>query len=244
MAYRNEASPALFAAAQAGDPVARDRLVRRFLPLARSLALRFNKRSEPLEDLFQVASLGLIHAIDRFEPGRGLAFSSFAVPTILGELRRHFRDRTWSVHMPRHLQERSARLNKVADELAPALGRRPTVAELVRATGMSEEEVLDGVLAAAAYQSDSLDRRLGTEDSDDVLSVLHGAPDGGYADIDARITLESAAEALLTRRQREVLWLRVDGELTQDEIARRVGISQMQVSRDLGAARDVLREVL
>jgi RNA polymerase sigma-B factor len=238
-----DAPPELFAAARDGDAAAREELVRRYMPLARSLALRFRGRSEPLDDLVQVAAIGLVIALGRFDPDRGLAFSSFAVPTILGELRRHFRDRTWAVHMPRRLQERSAHLGKVADELARDLGRHPTVDELAARTGLGEEEVLDGLQAGAAYRASSLDRPLNAND-DEPMSSLLGSEEDGFRDVEARLTVAATANRLLTRRQRRVLWLHVDHDLTQEEIARRVGISQMQVSRDLGAARDALREAL
>jgi len=240
---RQHGLDAAFAAAQAGDKHAREAIVARFLPLARSLALRFRGRSEPLDDLIQVACVGLVTAIDRFDPARGLAFSSYAVPTILGELRRHFRDRTWAVHMPRRLQERSAELTKASSALAGDLGRQPTVAELCAATGLGEEEMLDGLQAADAYRSSSLDKPIAAGDEDTLSSML-GTGDDAYADVDARLTFEAAADGLLTRRQRRVLWLQVDQDLTQDEIAAVVGISQMQVSRDLQVARTKLRGAL
>jgi RNA polymerase sigma-B factor len=240
---RQDVAPDLFKAARTGDRGAREQLVHRYMPLARSLALRFRGRSEPLDDLVQVASMGLVVSIDRYDPARGLAFSSFAVPTILGELRRHFRDRTWSVHMPRRLQERSAQVTKTSDELSRSLGRQPTVVELTQATGLNEEEVLDGVQAGAAYRASSIDRPVSAED-DDPLSSLMGRQDEGFADVDARLTVQATAKRMLTRRQRRVLWLHIDHDLTQDEIATRIGISQMQVSRDLGRARDVLRGAL
>lgn len=239
---RGDVPATIFTAAQAGDPDARRQVVERYLPLVRSLALRFQQRGEPVDDLIQVASLGLLRAIDRFDPARGLAFSSFAVPTVLGEIRRHFRDRTWGIHVPRQLQESSARMSKVRAEMVGRLGRQPTVAELCEATGERAEAVLEALEAGRAYRSGSLDQPVAGEDGDSVGSLL-GYDDTGFADVDARVTLEIAARRL-TQRQRDVLWLHVDLELTQDEIASRVGISQMQVSRDLAAAREELRDRL
>lgn len=211
------------------------------MPLARSLALRFRGRSEPRDDLVQVAALGLVKAIDRYDPGRGLAFSSYAVPTILGELRRHFRDRTWSVHMPRRLQEQSARISKLSDSLALTLGRQPSVAEVAQMAGMSQEEVLDAVMAASAYRSSSLDQPIPGEDEGRSVGSRLGYDDAGFEEVEARASIAAIAAEQLTERQRRVLWMRVEEDLTQDEIATRVGISQMQVSRDLAAARDALR---
>ena len=230
----------LFRRAQAGDPTARETLVGRYLPLARSLALRFRGRSEPMDDLFQVASIGLVIAIGRFDADRGLAFSTYAVPTILGELRRHFRDRTWSVRVPRSLQERAMALSKQSEELAAHLGRAPTVPELCAATGLAEEDILEALHAGMAYIASSLDAPSGGADDDTTLGERMGYADPGFDVAETRALLQSAS-AELTRRQRRILELHLEQDLTQDQIARTVGVSQMQVSRDLESARQALR---
>jgi RNA polymerase sigma-B factor len=226
----------LFIRAQAGDPAARERLAERYLPLARSLALRFAGRSEPTDDLIQIASLGLLRAIGRFEPGLGLAFSSYAVPTILGELRRHFRDRSWAVRPPRRLQERWLEVVGARGRLETTLGREATAEELAEAIGCSLEEVLEALEAGRGHAAASMDAPLGSGPEAISISELEGSDDGGYDEVEARLGLALATRSL-TARQRAVLWLYATEDLTQDEIAKLVGISQMQVSRDLRVAR-------
>ena len=214
-----------------GDPAAREQLVVRFLPLARQLARRYQRGGEQLDDLIQVASLGLLKAIDRFDPARETAFSSFAVPTILGELKRHFRDKGWAVRVPRDLQELAVKVDRVADEMARNLGRAPTPAEIAEHTGTSLEQVLEAREASAAYRAVSLDRPRTDEDEDgDSYADAVGADDPGYRLAEASATVERLMQ-VLSEREREVLRLRFEEDLTQSEIGARVGVSQMHVSR-------------
>ena len=209
------------------DPVDRDRLVERFLPLARGLARRYQRTGEPFDDLFQVACLGLVKAIDRFDLSRDVAFSSYAVPTILGEIRRYLRDRTWSVRVPRGLQELALRVDKHVVELSSDLQRQPTVAEIARAAAATEEQVLEALQAAGAYRATSLQTPRGTEDeAADTLACT----EPGFGLAEDRATLAQLLRAV-TPREREVLRLRFEEELTQRQIGRRIGVSQMQTSR-------------
>lgn len=213
------------------DERARGALVERFLPLARSLARRYARSSEPLEDLVQVASFGLVKAIDRFDPGRGLAFSSFAVPTILGELKRYFRDSGWAVHVPRTAQDCARKVEAAGQLLASQTGRSPTVGELARYLGVSEEEVLDGLEIAQAYAAVSLDAPHATVDENGESYVdIIGADDQDLARVDASVTVGTAIKQL-PWRERRILHLRFVEDLTQTEIAKQIGVSQMQVSR-------------
>jgi RNA polymerase sigma-B factor len=214
-----------------GDPAAREQLVERFLPLARQLARRYQRGGEQLDDLVQVASLGLLKAIDRFDPERETAFSSFAVPTILGELKRHFRDKGWSVRVPRDLQEMAVRVDRVADEMSRELGRLPTPGEIAERTGTSLEQVLEAREASAAYRAVSLDRpRSEDDDESDSYADAFGAEDPGYGLAEDSATVDRLMR-VLTDREREVLRLRFEEDLTQSEIGQRVGVSQMHVSR-------------
>jgi RNA polymerase sigma-B factor len=225
------------------DAAARAALVERFLPLARQLARRYAGGGEPLDDLVQVASVGLLKAIDRFDVDRTTAFSSFAVPTMLGELRRHFRDNGWSVRVPRDLQELVARVERVTDELARTSAHRPTVDEIARHIGVSPERVIEGRAAAGAHRAVSLDPP--AHDSDDDghvgLSMSLGAEDPGYGRAEDAVTVGHLMRGL-GDREREVLRLRFAEDLTQSEIGARVGISQMQVSRLIRRALARLRE--
>jgi RNA polymerase sigma-B factor len=211
-----------------GDAAAREALVERFLPLARQLARRYQRGGEPLDDLVQVASLGLLKAIDRFEPDRTTAFSSFAVPTIMGELKRHFRDRGWSVRVPRDLQEMTVRVDRTAEELSSQLGRAPTTAEIATHIGITAEQVLEAREAAGAYRAVSLDRP--REDDEDDASEWMGIEDPGFRLAEEAATVERLM-TVLSDREREVLRLRFGEDLTQSEIGARVGVSQMHVSR-------------
>ena len=214
-----------------GDPAAREQLVERFLPLARQLARRYQRGGEQLDDLVQVASLGLLKAIDRFDPARDTAFSSFAVPTILGELKRHFRDKGWSVRVPRDLQELAVKVDRVADEMSRELGRAPTPTEIAERTGTTLEQVLEAREASAAYRAVSLDRpRTDEEDDGDSYADAVGAEDPGYKIAEASATVERLMR-VLSAREREVLRLRFVEDLTQQEIGERIGVSQMHVSR-------------
>jgi RNA polymerase sigma-B factor len=221
-----------------GDAAAREALVERFLPLARQLARRYQRGGEPLDDLVQVASLGLLKAIDRFEPDRSTAFSSFAVPTILGELKRHFRDRGWSVRVPRDLQEMTVRVDRTAEELSGELGRAPTPAEIAEHIGITTEQVLEAREAAGAYRAVSLDRP--REEDEDDASEWMGIEDPGFGVAEDAATVERLM-TVLSDREREVLRLRFGEDLTQSEIGARVGVSQMHVSRLIRQALARLR---
>jgi RNA polymerase sigma-B factor len=213
------------------DQAAREQLVERFLPLARQLARRYQRGGEQLDDLVQVASLGLLKAIDRFDPARETAFSSFAVPTILGELKRHFRDKGWSVRVPRDLQELAVKVDRLGDEMSRELGRAPTAAEIGERVGASPEQVLEAREAAGAYRAVSLDRPRGEEsDEGDPFAEAFGVEDPGFSQAEHAATVERLMAAL-SEREREVLRLRFEEDLTQSEIGARVGVSQMHVSR-------------
>jgi RNA polymerase sigma-B factor len=226
------------------DPRARECLVERYLPLARKLAARYRGRAgEPFDDLLQVASLGLLKAIDRFDPDRGTAFSTFAVPTILGELKRYFRDTGWSVHVPRGAQELALKVQEAERAISPRLGRSPTADELALYMEVSVEQVIDGLEAAAAHHATSLEEPHDELDGESQsLSDVLGDNDPRFEQIDASLTIATAAQQL-SEQERRVLELRFGGELTQSEIAKRIGVSQMQVSRILRRALTRLREL-
>jgi RNA polymerase sigma-B factor len=223
------------------DPVLREALVRRYLPLARQLARRYQRQEEPLDDLVQVASLGLVKAVDRFDPCRHVAFSSYAVPTILGEIKRHFRDRTWAVRVPRDLQEMALRVERSVADLTRELHRQPTVEEICERVGASEEQVLEALEAAAAYSSTSLDTPRGADgEPGETLADTVGGDEGGYDRAEQRATIDQLMRAI-TPREREVLRLRFEEDLTQAEIGEIIGVSQMQVSRLIRQAVGRLR---
>jgi RNA polymerase sigma-B factor len=213
------------------DPLAREALIETHIPLARRLALRYRRAPEPPDDLVQVACLGLVKAVDRWDPDRGFAFSSYAVPTILGELRRHFRDATWDVRPPRDLQELCMALEKAREDLRSATGREPTIAELAARLGRSNADVAEALQAAEGKSSRSLDMPVHVEwDESATAGDLIGRDDGGYLRAEARATIERLIP-LLDDRAREVLRLRFEDDLLQSEIAARIGCSQMHVSR-------------
>src|SRR5579884_3205828 len=228
---------------QDGDQRAREELVERFLPLARNLARRYAGAREPFEDLLQVASLGLVKAIDRFDVDRGAAFSSFAVPTILGELKRYFRDLGWSVHVPRGAQEQALKVQEAQERLTTRTGRPPTVPELAEYMELSVEDVLDALETAAAHHSASLDapREDGDEESGTLVDVF-GEEDHHYELVNETVTISDAARQL-SARERRVLALRFVHDMTQTQIASEIGVSQMQVSRILRRALGRLREL-
>jgi RNA polymerase sigma-B factor len=226
---------------QHGDQGARDALVRRFMPLARKLARRYTRSSEPFEDLMQVASLGLLKALDRFDTGRGHPFASFAVPTILGEVRRYFRDCGWSVHVPRGDQERALKVRDAQETFANEHGRAPTVNQLAEYLELDTEHVINALQAVQAYETLSLDApRPGVENDAMTYGEAIGQEDERYelVELDATVV---AALAYVPERDRLMLHMRFVEDLTQTEIAARVGISQMQVSRLLRRALDRLR---
>jgi RNA polymerase sigma-B factor len=225
-----------------GDEEAREALVLQFMPLARKLALRYANSPEPLEDLIQVAHVGLVHAVDRFDPDRGVRFSSFAVPTILGELRRHFRDTRWAVHVPRKLKERSALLEDAADDIAGLTGQSPSPGDLAEATGMTLEEVVEALQIREAHSALSLD---GPGDPGDEITLGSrvACEEPGYGRID-EASVVWRTMAALREDERQVLALRLFEDLTQSEIAGRLDISHMQVSRLLRRAASRLQTVV
>jgi RNA polymerase sigma-B factor len=222
-----------------GDSEAREILVERYVRLAEALARRYKRTSEPLEDLEQVARLGLVKAVDRFDPSRRTAFSTFAVPTILGELKRHFRDRTWMLRVPREVRDNSTVVEHTIKTQLGELGRSPSTAEVAEATGLTVEQVLEAREATLAYRCESLDRPVhdGPDDGALTLGDHIGMLDDGLRDAERTVLLEQLAAAALSDRDWEVVRLRIGEDLLQREIAERVGLSQMQVSRIL---RDAL----
>jgi len=227
---------------QSGDRGARDELIERFLPLARKLARRYVRSSEPSEDLVQVASLGLVKAVERFDPRRGFAFTSFAVPTIVGELKRYFRDTAWALHVDRAAQERARKIAEAQSEISARTGRPPRVDELAQYLELSDEEVLEGLQTAEVYGAISLDAPVVGDQDASTRGEAIGAVDERLERIDARATIFAAARHL-PAREREILYLRFGEDLTQSQIAERVGISQMQVSRLLRRSLQRLREL-
>jgi RNA polymerase sigma-B factor len=214
-----------------GDSGAREELIERYMPLARSLALRYRRASEPLDDLIQVASVGLVKAVDRWDPDRGLAFSSYAVPTILGELRRYFRDATWDVRPARDLQELCLAVEEAREKLWGQLGRSPTVGDLAERLDRSHEEVVEALQATEARSVRSLDAPVHEEEGDSASAGdLIGTVDGEFERVESGVTLEHLT-GILDERAREILRLRFKEDLLQSEIAERVGCSQMHVSR-------------
>ncbi|HZA88793.1 MAG TPA: SigB/SigF/SigG family RNA polymerase sigma factor [Solirubrobacterales bacterium] len=223
------------------DQTVREELVQRFMPLARRLAARYRGDREPLDDLVQVASLGLVKALDRFDPSRGVAFSSYAVPTILGELKRHFRDRGWSVRVPRDLQERIARVDRAIAELPGKLGRAPSVNEIADRLEVDPEEVLEAMEAGQAHHAMSLDVQSQTDEGEGIpLTERLGGSDPAFDTVEYGAAITDALDSL-SERDRTVLHLRFVEDLTQTEIAERVGVSQMHVSRILRSAVERLR---
>ena len=221
--YARERSPAL-----------REELVQRFMPLARSLAMRYRRQTESLDDLVQVAALGLVKSVDGFDPARGKPFTAYAVPTILGELRRHFRDHVWNVRLPRGLQELTMKVDHATDALTEELGRFPTPTEVAADLGLSVEDVLEAIEAGHARRTLSLDapRRPDDEDGGTAVEAIP-ADEPGFDRVEAKLAARIAG---LDDREWEVLRLRFADHLTQSEIGRRLGVSQMQISRISRAA--------
>ncbi|MFF9338366.1 RNA polymerase sigma factor SigF [Streptomyces sp. NPDC014773] len=220
----------------------RHRLVRMHLPLVEHLARRFRNRGEPLDDLTQVATIGLIKSVDRFDPERGVEFSTYATPTVVGEIKRHFRDKGWAVRVPRRLQELRLSLTTATAELSQQHGRSPTVHELAERLGISEEEVLEGLESANAYSTLSLDVP-DTDDESPAVADTLGAEDEALEGVEYRESLKPLLEDLPPREKR-ILLLRFFGNMTQSQIAQEVGISQMHVSRLLARTLAQLREKL
>lgn len=224
------------------DQAAREELITRYLPLVRSLARRFSSRGQPVEDLIQVGSIGLIKAIDRFDIERGVELSTYATPTILGEIKRYFRDKGWAVKVPRALQDLNIRLNKVIEQLTVEFNRSPTISELAEACGVTEEEVLEALESGRAYNSLSLFSS-GSSDDEDSLELLDylGREEEEYELVEQRRFLAPAMNQL-DERERLILHLRFFEGMTQTQIAVRVGISQMHVSRLIRKSIDLLRQ--
>ena len=223
-----------------GDRRLRDELVEEHAPLAHFLAGRFANRGEQRDDLVQVALVGLFKAVERFDPGRGLQFSTFATPTILGELKRHFRDRGWAVRVPRRVQELHLQLGRIVSTLGQEEGRSPTPAEVAERAGVSEEAVLEAMEAGSLYRLVSLDGSVTPDDEGGELSACLGDDDPEFERIEHRSEIEELLEAL-PARERRIVELRFFESMTQSEIAERVGVSQMHVSRLLTRSLERLR---
>jgi RNA polymerase sigma-B factor len=225
------------------SPTVREELVDRFMPLARRLAARYAGGAEPFDDLVQVASVGLVKAIDRFDPERGTAFSTFAVPTILGELKRHFRDRGWSVHVPRDVQERILKVERAMAELPAKLGHSPTVQEIGKRIEATDEEVLEAMHASQGHHAVSLDATstMGDGDEPGPLRDRIGAEDLSFDTVEYGEAIGPVLQEI-SDRDRKVLHLRFVEDMTQSEIADQVGVSQMHVSRILRATVEKLRQ--
>ncbi len=225
---------------ETGDPDVRERLAELHLPLVQFLAKRFGDRGEPLEDLVQVGSVGLLKAIDRFDLTREVEFSTYATPTIVGEIKRHFRDKGWSVRVPRRLQELSLRLGKATSRLHQELGRAPTVPELAEELGVSEDEALEAYEASMAYSTGSLDARVGRDEDSATLGEMMGDDDDRLDQLEHFASIAPAIEDLDAREKR-IIYLRFFKGMTQSQIAEEVGISQMHVSRQLARTIRFLR---
>jgi RNA polymerase sigma-B factor len=227
---------------QSGDVAAREELVERHLPLVRSLARRYAGRGEPLEDIEQVGVIGLLKAVDRFEIEREVSLATYATPNVVGEIKRHFRDRGWAIRVPRGLQELNAKMSLTIDRLTSSLGRSPSVAEIAGALTASEEEVLEALEASGAYKTLSLSVGLGGEQEADPLETI-GEEDEGFERSEDRAALEPALDHLPVREQ-EILRMRFEEGLPQTEIAERVGLSQMHVSRLIRKSLEAMRHEL
>jgi RNA polymerase sigma-B factor len=224
-----------------GDLAAREQLIEQYMSLVRSLARRYSYRGEQLEDLVQIGAIGLIKAIDRFDLERGVELTTYATPNIIGEIKRHFRDRGWSVRVPRGLQELNIQLSRLLEELTVQLGRSPTIAELAKAAEVSEEEVLEALESGRAYSSLSLSAA-GGQDEDGDLDPLEslGTEEHEYEVSEDRAVLEPGFR-VLDDRERKILHLRFFKGLTQSQIAQQVGISQMHVSRLIRRSLEKIR---
>jgi RNA polymerase sigma-B factor len=231
--------------AETKDPKTREALVLLHQNLVRFLAGKFVNRGEPLEDLVQVGSIGLINAIDRFDPGRGNKFSTFATPTIVGEIRRHFRDKAWSLKVPRRLQELNLSANKAADKLSQTLGRPPTIQEIAHSVSASEEETLEAMELGNAYDTVSLDSKLDNEGESAQLSLAEfiGGSDNSLDIMEKYGDLNHALE-YLDQREKAIIYLRFFKDMSQTEVARRLNISQMHVSRLQQKALKRLKDML
>jgi RNA polymerase sigma-B factor len=226
-----------------GDLAAREQLIEQYMSLVRSLARRYSYRGEQLDDLVQIGAIGLIKAIDRFDVDRGVELTTYATPNIIGEIKRHFRDKGWSVRVPRGLQELNVQLSRLIEEKTVELGRSPTIAELAEAAGAEEEEVLEALESGRAYSSVSLSAGTGGQEEDGDLDPLEslGAEEPQYEVSEDRAVLAPGFR-VLDERERKILHLRFFKGLTQSQIAHQVGISQMHVSRLIRRALEKIRE--
>jgi RNA polymerase sigma-B factor len=225
-----------------GDSAAREQLIERYMSLVRSLARRYANRGESLDDLVQIGAIGLIKAVDRFELDRGVELTTYATPNIIGEIKRHFRDKGWAVRVPRGLQELSVQLSRLVEQLTVQLGRSPTIAEIAEAADVEEEAVLEALESGRAYTSVSLSSSGGYEDENDLdpLETI-GSEEHQYQVSEDRAVLAPGFEAL-DERERRILHLRFFEGLTQSQIAQQVGISQMHVSRLIRRSLEKIRE--
>jgi len=240
------ATPALFEEFQRShDPRLRERLILAHMNLVRYLARKFANRGEPLEDLIQVGMIGLINAIDRFDPERGIRFATYATPTIVGEIRRHFRDKGWAVKVPRRLQELSLAANRAVDELSQRLDRAPTISEIAERLGVADEEAVEALELSDLYELPSLDRDIGTDEDDSggALADYIGREDVEIERFERRNRLSQALKSL-PERERQIIELRFFRNLSQTEVAKRMKISQMHVSRLQHRALSRLREYI
>jgi RNA polymerase sigma-B factor len=226
-----------------GDLAAREQLIEQYMSLVRSLARRYSYRGEQLEDLVQIGAIGLIKAIDRFDVNRGVELTTYATPNIIGEIKRHFRDRGWSVRVPRGLQELNIQLSRLIEQLTVQHGRSPTIPELAKAAGVTDEEVLEALESGRAYTSLSLSAGSGGHDDDGELDPLEslGTEEHQYEVSEDRAVLEPGFR-VLDARERKILHLRFFEGLTQSQIAQQVGISQMHVSRLIRRSLEKIRE--
>ncbi|WP_442930194.1 RNA polymerase sigma factor SigF [Micromonospora sp. LH3U1] len=236
---------AAMAATPADDPrrpALRDRAIEAWLPLARHLARRYSGRGAPDDDLAQTASVGLIKAVDNFDHSRGVDFSGYAIPTIIGEIKRYFRDRTWAVRVPRRLQELRLSISAANSALTQTIGRSPTVADIASYLDVSEETVLEGLEGARAYRATSLSTPIGVDGNRELADTI-GGDDHEFDLVEIRVALGPAL-ATLPERERQILSLRFHGNLTQAQIAERIGVSQMHVSRLITRSLATLRHHL
>jgi RNA polymerase sigma-B factor len=224
-----------------GDRDVRNALIEEHRWLAVHCARRFAHKGEPLDDLVQVAMVGILKAVDRFDPDYGVVFSTFAVPTVVGELRRHFRDKTWSIHVPRRAKELYQTVSGVVDELTQILGRSPTVPEIADRAGVSVEDALEALEVSSCYRGVPL---APPSDDDTADAVTLGDDDPGYRATDAKLTVTTLLEALPTERERRIIKMRFVEGLTQSQIAAEIGVSQVQISRLLRASLDKMRNKL
>ena len=225
-----------------GDASAREELVERHLPLVRSLARRYAGRGEAIEDIEQVGAIGLIKAIDRYELERDVALTTYATPNVVGEIKRHFRDRGWTIRIPRALQELNVKMSGAVERLTVRLGRSPTISELAQELDATPEQVLEAVEAGSAYSPVSLSASPGNEEDLDLMEVI-GSEDEGFERSEERATLEPALGEL-PQREREILRMRFEEGLTQTQIAERVGLSQMHVLRLIRRSLESMREAM